>query len=104
MCGYCLLINEQYVTEGIPAISGLEDDKPQEATMAISTVEAKKQFDVKSILFCLIVTTVGSCAVYFMAGQALKPLRTLSNEIEKLMKIIWMQCFLKWLLMMKLVG
>lgn len=84
MCGYCLLINEQYVTEGIPAISGLEDDKPQEATMAISTVEDKKQFDVKSILFCLIVTTVGSCAVYFMAGQALKPLRTLSNEIEKI--------------------
>lgn len=76
------LLTDQYVIAGTTEDSF---DVPANNTEGVETgpaVQAKRQFDTKSILFCLLATTVGSCAVYFTAGQALRPLRILSDEIE----------------------
>ena len=44
---------------------------------------AKRQFDGKSILFCGIFTALGTMAVYFVTGHALRPLRRLSDQVEE---------------------
>jgi signal transduction histidine kinase len=43
---------------------------------------AKRQFDSTIILFCIVITTMGTAAVYIMAGKALRPLRDLTNAVE----------------------
>lgn len=43
---------------------------------------AKQQFDTKSILYCCLFTVLGTIAVYFVAGHALRPLRNLSNMVD----------------------
>ena len=43
---------------------------------------AKEQFDGKSILFCGLFTVLGTVAVYFVTGHALRPLRRLSDKVE----------------------
>ena len=51
---------------------------PQTAPLTL----AKQEFDGKSILFCTLFTIIGTAAVYFLAGHALKPLRRLSEQID----------------------
>lgn len=53
-------------------------DEPQVAPITL----AKQEFDGKSILFCALFTIIGTVAVYFLAGHALKPLRRLSEQID----------------------
>jgi len=48
------------------------------------TKAAKKSFDVKSILFCLGLTTIGTGLVYFVSGKALQPVRNLSKQVLKI--------------------
>ena len=43
---------------------------------------AKRQFDLHSVLFCVIFTALGAVAAYFAAGRALKPLRELSAAVS----------------------
>lgn len=43
---------------------------------------AKWQFDLRSVLFCVIFTALGAVAAYFAAGRALKPLRELSAAVS----------------------
>ncbi len=43
---------------------------------------AKQRFNVMSISFCLILTVVGTGAVYFVSGKALKPVKNLSKQIS----------------------
>lgn len=45
---------------------------------------AKKSFDVKSILFCCVLTTLGTGLVYYISGKALQPVRSLSVEVAKI--------------------
>lgn len=42
---------------------------------------AKQSFDLRSILYCVIFTALGSVAVYYVAGKALAPLRKLSGSV-----------------------
>ncbi|WP_291581420.1 sensor histidine kinase [Clostridium sp. UBA6640] len=46
--------------------------------------QAKQRFDVTSILFCLILTAVGTGVVHFVSGKALKPVRSLSKQVSKI--------------------
>jgi len=43
---------------------------------------AKQQFDGKSILYCGLFTILGTAAVYFVTGQALRPLRLLTSKVN----------------------
>lgn len=54
-----------------------EEPMPEPAQLA------KQKFDGKSILFCGIFTVLGTVAVYFVAGRALRPLRRLSDQVGK---------------------
>lgn len=45
-------------------------------------LQAKQDFDMTSILFCLILTAIGTGAVYFVSGKALKPVRSLSRQVS----------------------
>lgn len=42
---------------------------------------AKQSFDLRSILYCMIFTALGSVAAYYVAGKALAPLRKLSESV-----------------------
>lgn len=53
-------------------------DEPQIAPITL----AKQEFNGKSILLCTVFTVIGTVAVYFLAGHALKPLRRLSEQID----------------------
>lgn len=44
--------------------------------------QVKQQFDVASVLFCLILTVVGTGIVYFVSGKALKPVQNLSKQVS----------------------
>lgn len=63
-------------TSGIDYIIPTGEDTPVPVEMA------KAQFDTRSILFCGLFTALGTVAVYFVAGQALRPLRSLSDKVE----------------------
>ena len=43
---------------------------------------AKQQFDARSILYCCLFTVLGTVAVYFVTGRALRPLRNLSTMVD----------------------
>lgn len=45
---------------------------------------AKQNFDMTTILFCLLLTVSGTGAVFFVSGKALKPVRNLSQQISKI--------------------
>jgi signal transduction histidine kinase len=49
---------------------------------ATTPQQAKQQFDMTSILFCLILTVAGTGVVYFVSGKALKPVRSLSKQVS----------------------
>jgi signal transduction histidine kinase len=44
----------------------------------------KQQFDVKSVIFCIIITIAGIGAVYFVSGKALKPVKLLSDKVAQI--------------------
>lgn len=46
--------------------------------------QAKQNFDTTTILFCFLLTAIGTGAVFFTTGRALKPVRTLSQQISKI--------------------
>lgn len=45
---------------------------------------AKRGFDVRSILSCVVFTVLGSIASYYVAGKALSPLRELSTAVRSI--------------------
>lgn len=68
---------------GLTIIRGNEpmpDDEPTPAPLEL----AKQKFDGKSILFCTLFTVLGTIVVYIVAGQALRPLRQLSSQIDSI--------------------
>lgn len=66
---------------GVDFIYGSELE-PDEELMPLPVQLAKQQFDGKSILLCGIFTVLGTMAVYVVVGQALRPLRRLSDKVE----------------------
>lgn len=79
---FMVLMDDQYVMVDPSAVLPPGPGECVPALEATPAEQAKQQFDTKSVLFCLVFTAAGSCAAYFMAGQALKPLRALNAEIE----------------------
>jgi signal transduction histidine kinase len=49
-----------------------------------ATKQAKQRFDIASILFCLALAAAGTGCVYFVTGQALKPVRELSEQVSEI--------------------
>lgn len=77
------LINEPVPEVTIPDIP-MEENSEQfpEAITTTPAQVAKRQFDLKSILFCVLFTALGTTAVYFVTGSALRPLRRLSEKAD----------------------
>lgn len=73
-------IYSSQAVDALPAGEGTIDTMVGEA--ATPAQIAKRNFDFWSILFCILVTTLGTVAVYYMAGKALRPLRKLSGAVE----------------------
>lgn len=67
----------------IPAIPTEEASEQLSGGLAAATAQAaKRQFDMKSIFFCVLFTALGTTAVYFVTGSALRPLRRLSEKVD----------------------
>lgn len=66
------------IVDQYPKYDPLLSDEPLPEPLQI----AKQQFDEKSILYCCLFTVLGTIAVYFVTGQALRPLRSLSNMVD----------------------
>ncbi len=66
-----------------PTAPALPEDVPTDATEEASTPAqlAKRGFDLRSILACVVFTALGSVAAYYVAGKSLAPLRALSAAV-----------------------
>lgn len=78
------LIEETFYN--MPPESALPTEPYSEGTIvageaATQAQIAKQSFDLRSILYCVIFTALGSVAAYYMAGRALAPLRKLSESV-----------------------
>lgn len=76
-------------TEGMAAVEGESDlaDTPQDLTEAVRTTEAiaaKRSYDSRNILFCVIIVMIGTAAVYVVTGRALRPVRVLSKKVSSI--------------------
>lgn len=60
----------------------LSADVTTPAQVMTTAQVAKRQFDMNSILFCVLFTVLGTTAVYFVTGSALRPLRRLSEKVD----------------------
>lgn len=69
-----------WLAAGTPEIDGYISSSGEDTPVPVQI--AKAQFDTRSILFCGLFTVLGTVAVYFVAGQALSPLRQLSEKVE----------------------
>ncbi len=63
-------------------IQGKDDNEIESGIAPLRT--AKRDFDMKSILFLLGLTTVGIVLVYFVSGKALLPLKNLSRQVAEI--------------------
>lgn len=62
----------------------VDDSELLIGVLAVPAQEQKELFDIKSICFCILVTVVGTAAVWFVSGKALKPV----NDFNKTIKLI----------------
>lgn len=60
----------------MPAVSGIPGEIATQAQLA------KQSFDLRSILYGILLTMFGTAAVYFAAGKALRPLQDLSRAVK----------------------
>lgn len=68
-------------------VGAITAEQPKEGVVvagveATPAQQAKRQFSLSSILFCVVVTAVGTTAAYLLAGRALCPLRELTDAVE----------------------
>ncbi|MTI56298.1 sensor histidine kinase [Geosporobacter ferrireducens] len=63
-------------------IQGMDDNRIENGVTPLRT--AKRDFDLKSIMFFLALTTVGTGLVYFVSGKALRPLKDLSKQVTEI--------------------
>src|SRR5574344_1717588 len=50
----------------------------------VLAAEAKANFDIKGVVFCAITVIIGTTAIYFISGQALKPLKKLTTQVSEI--------------------
>lgn len=77
-------IAEMKAVTVIPSTSA-EVPLQEDMTIAVPVIPAqriKTQFNIKSILWCILFSTLGTVTVYILAGSALRPLRELSRRVE----------------------
>lgn len=67
---------------GDMVIQGIDDNEIENDGMRLFT--AKRDFDLKSIMFFLALTTVGTGLVYFVSGKALRPVKNLSKQVSEI--------------------
>ena len=90
-----------------PSVAVQEGDVlffPLEEIQPAITSEAQKSYHVfrtESIVATICIVTVGSLATYFASGYVLKPICTLSQEVENAMQPIWKNKFLSRKVRMK---
>ncbi len=66
-----------------PSVSyPIEDGELGIGVPAIPAQEQKELFDHKSIYFCIVITILGTVAVWFVSGKALKPINQLNKTIQ----------------------
>lgn len=77
------LTSEFAAMAAVPAMPA-EDSAGQspKGFAAVPVQAAKRQFDFNSIFFCILFTILGTMAVYFVTGSALRPLRRLSEKVD----------------------
>lgn len=63
-------------------IQGIDDNEKESGGLYLRT--AKKDFDLKSIIFFLALTTVGTGLVYYVSGKALRPVKNLSKQVSEI--------------------
>lgn len=66
------------------ALPVLEEGVPEHIESIAPAVAAQRSFDLSSVGACVLVTVLGSFAVYYMTGHALKPLRQLSEKTAQI--------------------
>lgn len=67
--------------EPLPTIP-YSDETTLEGKAGTPALAAKQKFDMRSILYCVLFSGIGSVAAYYVAGKALEPLRKLSGAIK----------------------
>lgn len=67
----------------VPSVEATENESETGAPSSPAMVQ-KQLFDMKSILFCIVITITGTGAAYFVSGQALKPVKRLSDKVAKI--------------------
>ncbi|ABR50812.1 integral membrane sensor signal transduction histidine kinase [Alkaliphilus metalliredigens QYMF] len=63
-------------------IRGIDDNEIENESTRFGT--AKRDFDLKSIMVFLALTTVGTGLVYFVSGKALRPVKNLSKQVSEI--------------------
>ena len=68
-------------------VGAVADEQPKDSgaaagVEAVPAQEAKQQFSLSSILFCVCVTATGTIAAYLLAGKVLRPLHELTDAVE----------------------
>lgn len=68
-------------------VGAITDEKPKGGVVvagieATPAQQAKRQFSLSSILFCVVITAAGTTAAYLLVGRALHPLRELTDAVE----------------------
>lgn len=76
------ILEDGLVDDSIPKDDTENDTEAGRKFGKTTPQQAKQQFDMTSILFCLILTVVGTGVVHFVSGKALKPVRSLSKQVS----------------------
>lgn len=61
-----------------------EPDDEADVSNYIMATQAKETFDIKGVIFCAITIILGTTAIYFISGRALKPLKKLTTQVSEI--------------------
>ncbi|MBO0475481.1 HAMP domain-containing protein [Vagococcus sp. DIV0080] len=82
--------NGTKLIEPLENLYPIEEVTPNDPSIAATSLpaksieEAKHSFDTNSILFCVFSVVTGMVLVYIISGQAIQPIKSLSQEIEEI--------------------
>lgn len=77
-----MLLSDSSMTPSEPSITITTSDG--DAMAMVTLIEAKRKFNVASLLYMGLVSAAGMALVYFVAGRALKPVRALSHAAGRI--------------------
>lgn len=70
-------------TESAIGTDDIQKDGIIDAVPVTKAYQAKRSYDNKNILFCIGVVAIGTAAVYWVTGRALRPVRQLSRSVSQ---------------------